>query len=297
MACENAWMNFNWDDLRTVLALVRGKTLAAAALELGVNYTTVSRRIARIETAVGQPLFLRLADGYQPTEVAHSVAKHAVDMENAEHALSREMQGRDKTLNGTLTVTAPQLLIAHFLAPAIDQFCRENPHVTLRVRATNELLDLNRRQADLAIRISQSPGDLLKGIRLTAQSAASFATPEWAQRITDTPQAQIDWIVYEQYSSVPQAALAGYPNSKVRLVFDDMVAMLGAAQAGLGVVRLPMFLGRSAAGLVQVPVLPPQPYADIWVVGHADVWPSAKLVAFRDIILPFFKRNRDVFRG
>jgi DNA-binding transcriptional LysR family regulator len=140
MACENAWMNFNWDDLRTVLALVRGKTLAAAALELGVNYTTVSRRIARIETAVGQPLFLRLADGYQPTEVAHSVAKHAVDMENAEHALSREMQGRDKTLNGTLTVTAPQLLIAHFLAPAIDQFCRENPHVTLRVRATNELL-------------------------------------------------------------------------------------------------------------------------------------------------------------
>jgi len=71
--------------------------------------------------------------------------------------------------------------------------------------------------------------------------------------------------------------------------------MVGAAQAGLVVVRLPMFLGRASAGLVQVPVLPPQPYADIWVVGHPDVWHSKKLRVFRDILVSYCKEHRSQF--
>ena len=62
---------------------------------------------------------------------------------------------------------------------------------------------------------------------------------------------------------MPKGISSEFPNNNVRFRFDDMVAMVGAAQAGLGVVRMPMFLGRASAGLVQVPVLPPQPYADI----------------------------------
>lgn len=63
----------------------------------------------------------------------------------------------------------------------------------------------------------------------------------------------------------------------------------------LGVLRLPMFLGRATAGLVQVTVLPPQPYADIWVEGHPDVWPSKKLRAFRDILVSYCKKHRGQF--
>ncbi|WP_367278087.1 hypothetical protein [uncultured Roseobacter sp.] len=58
---------------------------------------------------------------------------------------------------------------------------------------------------------------------------------------------------------------------------------------------MPMFFGRAAAGLVQVPLLPPQPYADIWVVGYPDIWPSRKLSAFRDILIPYCKSHRDSF--
>ncbi|MBM7068443.1 LysR family transcriptional regulator [Actibacterium sp. 188UL27-1] len=284
-----------WDDLRTVLALVRHGSLAAAAKHLDVSYTTVSRRITRAEAGLNLTLFERLADGYRPTETAVLVAEHAARMDAAEHDLLRKLRGRDSTLTGPFVLTAPQLLIANFLAPVLDRFCAAHRQVELRVRATNDLLDLNRREADLAIRISHSPGDTLMGLRLTQQHNASFANPEWADQITANPSGPVDWLIYDQYPDVPKAAMQAHLGSRVRMRFDDMVAMLGAAQAGLGVVRTPMFLGRTTPGLVQVPVLPPHPYADIWVVGHPDVWPSAKSVAFRDVLVDYIKAQRALF--
>ncbi len=288
-------MDVTWDDLRTVLMLVRHGSLAGAADTLGINYTTVARRVRRAEVALGKPLFERLPDGYRPTEAATLIAEHAGHMEDAEHALLRRLQGRETELSGSLTLTAPQLLIANFLSPLIDQFMTAHPNVDLRILATNELLDLSRREADLAIRISRNPGDTLKGLRLLRQEHASFASPAWADRLAADPRTQVEWIVYDAYPNVPKDIIPKFPNNRVRLRLDDMVAMVGAAQAGLGVVRTPLFLGRSTAGLVQVPVLPPQPYADIWVVGHRDVWPSAKVRAFLDLLVGYCKTHRDRF--
>ncbi|MEO9575466.1 MAG: LysR family transcriptional regulator [Tateyamaria sp.] len=288
-------MDVAWDDLRTVLMLVRHRSLAGAAAALGLNYTTVARRIRRAEEASGQLLFERLPDGYRPTATAHLLAEHAAQMEKAEHSLKRQLQGAETELSGRLTITAPQLLIASFLAPVIDQFTKAYPLIELRILATNELLDLTRLEADLAIRISRNPGDTLTGLRLLQQETASFANQELADRILADPSAMIDWVVYDAYPDVPKGVATDFPNNRVRFRFDDMVAMVGAAQAGLGLVRMPMFLGRSSTGLVQVPVLQPQSYADIWVVGHPDVWPSPKLRAFRDILVRYCKKHRKFF--
>lgn len=288
-------MNVAWDDLRTVLMLVRHQTLAGAAIALGVNYTTVARRIRRAETALGQLLFERLADGYRPTEAARIVAAHAEKMEASELDLRRYLQGADAELTGQLTITAPQLLISGFLGPVLDEFDQKYPLIELRILATNDLLDLTRLEADLAIRVSQTPGDTLKGLRLLKQENASFACPRLANHIQSNPTAMIDWIVYDAHPNVPKGIDPKFPNNRVRFRFDDMVAMLGAAQAGLGVVRLPMFLGKAAAGVVAVPVLPPQPYSDIWVVGHPDVWPSRKARAFREVLLTYCKQHKGDF--
>lgn len=288
-------MELNWDDLRTVLAMVRGGSLAAAGAELGVNYTTVARRIRRAEAALEQTLFERLADGYSPTGFGRLVAEHAEGMERESLALQRKLSGAERVLSGPMTITAPQLLIASFLSPVIDRFVTAYPDVDLHIRATNALLDLSRREADLAIRISRDPGDDLTGLRLLEQDSASFAAPQIAERIAEDRAAPIDWIVYEAYPDLPKGCDPAYTNMRVRLRLDDMVAMIGAAQAGLGVVRVPLFLGRTTPGLVQVPVLPPQPYPEIWVVGHSDVWPSAKLKAFRDILVAHCKTERALF--
>ncbi len=288
-------MDAQWDDLKTVMHLVRGRSLAAAATALDVNYTTVARRVARAEKSLGVLLFERLADGYRPTAAGMMVARKAAEMEMQEFDLLRSLGEQEAQLAGPLVVTAPQLLVATALTPVLDTFCTRHPDVDLQVRATNEQLDLNRREADLAIRISNDPGDTLKGLRLVRQDNASFASPAWAARIEDDPGGRIDWVVYSGLGTVPKLSLERYPNARVRMMFDDMAAMVGAAQAGLGVVRMPMFLGRQMHGLMQVPVLPPQPYVDIWVVAHRDVWPSAKVTAFRECLVPHFRAIRADF--
>ncbi len=288
-------MAISWDDLRTVLALVRGGTLATAAAELGVAYTTVARRVARAETAMGVTLFERLAEGYVPTETAQLVAEHAATMEQSQDALLRGVSGRDKRLTGRLTVTAPQLLIGPAMGKAIDAFCKAYPDVALDVRATNTPLDLTRREADLAVRISRDPGDSLMGLRLAEQQTAAFAAPDLADRLLQDKSVPVEWLIYADYDVVPKAVDRSWPDHRVRIRFDDMVAILGAARAGLGVARLPFFLGRTTPGLVQIPVLPPQPYMDIWVVAHRDVWPSAKVTAFRDILSAQMRADRALY--
>lgn len=289
-------MDVAWDDLKTILHVAREGTLAGAAARLGVNYTTVARRIARAEARLGETLFERLADGYCPTEAGRLAARFAARMEDEDHALQRALRGRDDRLDGPLTVTAPQLLIQLHLVHVIDAFCTAHPHVSLRVNAANDVLDLTRREADLAVRISNAPGDSLKGRRLVPQQAAGFAAPALARRLAEDPAAPVDWILWSGAPGVPKAALACRPRVRVRARFDDMVAMAGAAQAGLGVVRMPLFVGRGMPGLVEVPaVLPPQPYADIWAVAHADLWSAARVAGFRQALIGYFRRNRAAF--
>lgn len=284
----------DWGDLKTVLALVRHGSLAAAGQALGVNYTTVARRIARVEQALDQTLFERLADGYHPTEAAQLIGEHAARMEAEADAMLRQLSGQDSRMRGSLVITAPQLLIAHVLAPVLQDFAKAYPDIDLHLRASNDQLDLNRREADLAIRISRAPGDSLMGRRLTAQKSAAFAAASYVEAMAKAPEAPIDWLVYEAMAELPAAVRAQSPQSRIAMVFDDMVAMAGAAQAGLGVVRMPLFLGR-ALGLQPLDLMPAQPYADIWVVAHADLWPSAKVTAFRQMLVPFFKAQEARF--
>lgn len=285
----------HWDDLKTVLALVRGGSLTASAAELEVSYTTVARRISRIESDLGETLFERLTDGYRPTDAAHLIAEEAARMEEAEMAMLRRLTGRDDRLSGVLTLTAPQLVIAHVLGPVLAAYRAAYPEVELNIRATNDLLDLNRREADLALRISASPGDTLKGLRLMPQNSAIYATQAWADRFADDPSAELDWILYSGYRDLGEAVLSSAPGARVRYWVDDMVAIIGAVQAGLGLARLPMFLGRTTTGLVEVPILPPQPYPDVWMVAHPDVWPAMRVAAFREIAKRELKPLRPLF--
>lgn len=287
----------HWDDLETVLVLVQNGSLASAAAALGVNYTTVARRVTRVERTLGQILFERFKDGYRPTPAGRMVASHAADMQQNEDALLRKLKGQDSKLSGPLVVTAPQLWVAYVLPGAIAEFSDAHPDVDLQIRATNDILDLSRREADLALRSGRNLDGSLTGLRLSGQDTASFASPKWAEQIANAPDKPIDWIIYAAYKSLPKDVTESYPSSRIRYRFDDMIAMAGAAASGLGVVRMPMVLGRRMAGLVQVPLLKPKPYPDIWVVGHKDVWNGAKPKAFREVVTRVIRKDKAVFVG
>lgn len=288
-------MNADWEDLKTVLYLVKDGSLSEAARSLGINYTTVARRISRIEADLGHTLFQRLPEGYVATEAGKNVASAAQEMELHSNGLIRSLTAAQEQLTGPLIVTAPQALVASHLAEVFQQLKSEHPLIELTVRATNDTLDLNRPEADIAIRISDTLDDTLVGQRLARQQTLSYAAPRIADEMAADPTATINWIGMPYWKSPPKASLEKYPNARVAYRFDDITALVGAAVAGLGVVRLPMFLGDAETRLVRVPMLSPQPYWDIWVLTHKDMRNAPKVAAFKKILIPFFRAHRSDF--
>ena len=293
--CENACVKINWDDMQTVLALVRRGTLAEAGAELGLTYTTVARRIRRAEEALGRPLFERRPEGYHATQDALEIADAAARMEIEEHAALRRLSGRAQDLSGPLSLTAPPLLIQTLLTPLLADFTARNPLVDLSVLASNGVLDLSRREADLALRISRDPQESLVGRKLVEQMSGFFAVPDVATAAVKTPQAPLDWVLFAGHAAPPIAARKAHPDIRVRARLDDMPSMIAAAQAGMGALRMPVFLARAYPGLVPLPHIPLQPYAPIWLLSHRDLQSSAKVTAMKNVLEPWFRENRALF--
>lgn len=289
-------MEPDWEDLKTILHLSRGKTLAKAGQTLGVNYTTVARRLGRIQESFGQPLFNKLPDGYQVTGEGAKVVHAAQAMELQMADVVRSLTAAQQSISGTLRITAPQLLIKTHLADILQQLHIEHPAIEIEVLATNDFLDLNKTEADIAIRISNDPGNALVGHRLARQHSMAFSTPELAHKIKSESVNSIEWIGLSHWKAPPKASLGRFPDACIAYRFDDMTAVLGAASLGLGVVRLPVFLGDSIPELVRLPdVLSPQPYWDIWVLTHKELRNAPKILAFKEILLPFFRSHQGDF--
>jgi len=288
-------MSAHWDDLKTVMHLVRGGSLANAADSLGVSYTTVARRVKRAEDDLGVKLFDRLADGYQATQAGEAVARKASAMETEELDLLRNLVGSDRKVTGPLTITAPQLLCGTHLIPVFMEFNAKYPEVELHVNSDSALLDLSRREADLAIRVSDAPGDTLTGRVLARQESMAFASTEWAEKLAANPQTTLPWIVPKRLPPAFNKYFRNMPTTNVVLRSDDLITMIEAARAGMGAAILPMFIGRHAQGLQQLPIFDPMPFPEVWAVAHRDIWRSARVTAFREILIPHFKKNAHLF--
>ncbi len=287
----------DWGDLRYVLETVRHGGLSGAARALGVNHATVARRIAAAEAALGTRLFDRRPTGYVPTDAGQDAARAAEAMEGNHADLSRAIAARDADPSGPLTVTAPQLLIQTALAPILGDFCAAHPSVELTVLGANAPLNLAHREADVAIRISDTPDPDLVGRQVAPQKSAVFASRAyWAHRGAD-PDAPLHWLRFLHWEAPPKPVREAYKDVQVAMKLDDMVAMLGAVRAGLGATRMPCFLGDTDPDLIRVPGISPMPYPPIWVLTHADLRGVPRIAAFTKFMSDALRAMRPVFAG
>jgi DNA-binding transcriptional LysR family regulator len=286
----------DWNDLRYVLETARQGGISGAARVLGVNHATVARRITAAEQALGARLFDRLSSGYVPTEAGRDAVRAAEAMESTGAQLDRRIGARDAVVAGKLTVTAPQLLIERVLGPALRGFLDEHPAVELHLIATNDILNLSRREADVAIRISDSPAPNLVGRRVCAQKAAVYAAPDLVSRDPGGA-APLDWIRFARWPGPPRDIREIRPELNVRLTVDDMMAAVGAARAGIGATRMACFLGETDPLLQRVPGLPAFAYAPVWVLTHPDLRDVPRNRAFVEFIVAALRRRAWLFEG
>jgi len=287
----------NWDDLKFVLETVRQGGLSGAARVLQVNHATVSRRIQSAEQALGARLFDRLPGGYVPTEAGLDAARTAERMEIADAELNLQVGSRDLELSGSLTVTAPQLLIERILSNIIAEFCSAHPEIDLTLLATNETLNLSRREADVAIRISDNPTPSLYGSMVADQRAAVYISREYADKLVTNPDDPLHWIRFAHWPGLPEELRAAWPNQRIVLVLDDMVAAIGAVRAGIGATRMPCFLGDSDPLLQRLAGVSTFDYAGIWVLTHSGLRDVKRIEIFMQFVSSRLRQLRSLFGG
>ncbi|MBR0799105.1 LysR family transcriptional regulator [Bradyrhizobium jicamae] len=289
-----------WDDLRVVLAVSREGSLSGAARRLGVTHSTVFRRLGAIEQNVGVRLFERFRDGYAPTAAGETAAACAVRLEDEVLTLERKLSGQDLRPSGTVRITTTDtlgaVLMRHVAAMRVA-----HPDIQLEIAISNAMANLTRREADIAIRPTPAPSELLVGRRVADIAHAIYGSHAYLLRRDSKDLAALDWIGLDD--ALGSTVIARWMHDNVRAPqiacrVDALPALREAAEAGLGVAVLPCYVGDVAAGLRRVtPKTLAEPRSALWLLTHHDLRRTARIRATLDVLAEAFMSERKLFEG
>lgn len=291
-----------WDDLRYILAVAEHGSLAGAARALGVNHTTVLRRVNAFEQGQGLRLFERLPTGYVLTAGGEELLAAARRIAETVTTLERRLAGQDMRLEGTLRVTTTDTLIVSLLARHFAAFRAAHPGIVLEVAVSNVMLNLTKRDADVAIRPASNPPETLVGRRLSELAFALYAGRDYlaAHAATDDLAAHA-WVAPDDSladSAVARWMRAAMPRARVVLRADSLVAMREAAAVGIGLAALPCYLGDGDDRLVRVRPEPVEAMrVPLWVLTHEDLRRTARVSVFTEFIAAALGAERDLLEG
>jgi len=230
-------------DLSLVLALVRGRTLARAADLLHVDVSTVFRSIRRLEAALGAALFEKNRRGYVPTDTAQAMAEQAERAEQALAAARIALQQGEQVVSGTVRLTCTDAVLHSLLLPALADFMPQYPALTLELATSNAFANLSRRDADIALRLTNTPPEHLIGRCLGSADYFVCGRPEYREALTQNP-ASIPWISPDDsmpdHTSVIWRKQA-FPGVLPSYRCSNMSAVSQLVAAGLGVAALTGF--------------------------------------------------------
>jgi DNA-binding transcriptional LysR family regulator len=260
----------NWTDLSYLVALARAGRLALASERLKVDATTISRRIAALERALGARLFEREKGSFTLTTAGQKVALRAERIEFEIDEIKREVAGVDAKVSGLVRVTAPPWMVSHVLLPSLSKLQEKHNELTLELVAEARNVDVARRDADIAVRMSR-PVKEQRAVarRLTALDFAIYGPAGADPR-------RLRWISFESgMSGLPQSiwiadAMRSEKAAQPVLLVNDSAIALHAIAAGVGKTILPCVLGDRAPGVIRLSGRRPILSRDVWLMTHPE---------------------------
>lgn len=282
----------NWDDLRFLVVIGREGTLAGAARRLKVDQTTVARRLRALEDALGTLLFERSDGRWQPTATGTHVLERATRIEEDVAGLTRIADAGRPGIQGTVRITSVGTLLADWLVPRLPDLYARHPGLDVTLVASNDNLNVARREADIAIRLARpESGDFLirklVDVGFAVYAPASGAPPDaWVcydDELAHTP--EMRWLT-------PQLA-----DSRVRLRSNGVDALTRAVAAGIGRGVLPCFIGDATPGLIRQSGPAPVVTRELWLLIHPDARQQPRVGAVADWVVEAFGGSRGAFLG
>lgn len=293
---------FDWNDLRYLLAIARAGTLTGAARDLGVEHTTVGRRLAALEANLGARLFLRGPHGFTPTPAALEILPLGEEIAERVEAIERRVSGTDARVDGTVRLTTSEALSGYF----VKQFAalrERHPDLMVEILSGNRAYDLTRGEADLAVRVRDVTEPDLIVRKLGRAGWSLYASPSYVER-KGTPAAPEDLRGHDIISfdeslvAVPGALWLQEHGEGGNIVMrgNSIVAVLNAAIFGMGLTVLPCFMGDTEPALQR---LTPRLLGtrDVSLVVHPDLARVARVRAVMDFIIETFERDAAAWSG
>jgi DNA-binding transcriptional LysR family regulator len=291
----------SWDDFRYVKAIAQGRSLASAAEELGVNHSTVFRRLGQIEGRLGSRLFERSRSGYTLTPCGEEMVRLAEQMENNILSFERQVTGRDLRPSGELRVTTNDALLVHMLSDLFAGFRRAYPEIVLDVVVSNSSLNLSKRDADVAVRATNRAPDTLVGRRIAAFGCAAYGRADAMHGRIDFADAnRHDWVgLGENLAGIKLAKWLRdhIPSEHIVYRVNTVLGLAEAIQAGIGIGLLPCAIGALTPGLVQISDVVPEIGGDLWLLTHPDLRQTARVRAFMDYAGAELMKKRRLIEG
>jgi len=291
----------DWENLRLFGALFRHQSFSAASRIVGIDATTLSRRLTQLEQQLGVLLFQRTTGGLVPTEAAAKMAEHTLRIERQIGLAREEATGEAERVAGVVRVALTDETAASFVVPRLATLRERHPSIDLEFVVGDGYVDLARGDADLAIRFQVpgrgAPADPGSSVDLTAKRVGSMYVGVYASssylarrgRPKDAFDVEGHDLVLQRRDQLPlpgapwAAKVRGRGRAVVRT--DGLASMRAAILVGLGVGALPTLLGQAAAELVQLTPPAVVDEREIWLVAPADLARVARVRAVWDFLV------------
>lgn len=261
----------NWDDLRFVLGVARARSFSGAARQLGVNESTVARRIAQAERRLRARLFERTQGRLRPTEAGAAMIKLAERMELEVQAAEGALSGADERAAGSVRVTSVPLVANRVLAPALPGLLAAHPQLRIELIAEPRDLSLTKREADIALRLARPQREVRAIARRIGRLDYAVYGP------ARQPAGSLPWITYDDgMADLPQSRwiaeqIARERADLPRLAVNDAETLIQCVTAGLGKSLLPVAVGERQPGLVRLGDSPRALSRELWLMVHPDL--------------------------
>ena len=280
--------NFDWDDIRVFLALARAGTVRGAARQLRLAHGTVSRRLRLLEERVGVALFDRDDRGLALNSAGEEILPVAREVEERMAEVDRRLFGRVEDVAGPVRLSVAETLYLSLLQEPLAAFQRRHPMIELQLETSDSMARLDRREADVVIRITHQPPPHLVGRKVADSPLACFATPAY---LAERP--PLDrWIGYTYEPAMKPAVPA-----RVAAVCGSGVSAQAMIRQGTGIGLLACYAGDSDPGLRRLPGFMPQPDQQIWVLAHEDVRANPRVRLLLDSLYSIMAELRPVIEG
>jgi len=291
----------NWDDLRFLLAVADQGSVASGARVLGVNHTTVLRRMHAFEEANKIRLFERLPTGYVLTAEGEQLVATARHIDDKVSSLERRITGQDLKLEGIIRLTTTDTLMTTVLPRHIASFRRQHPNIAIELVLSNSRLNLTKRDADIAIRAARDLPSPLVGERVSDLGFAVYGARSYLEsHPADLFSSNHIWLGGDEMLANSPATdwmRQHVPDQQIALRADSFIALQKAAGTGMGLVALPCCLADADPTLMRLDVEIDSQGMGIWVLTHQDLSSATRIRAFVDHMTQALAGDQERFSG